>query len=277
MAADRGIVYLHGGPGMSATAERELIGIPASRYGVQIRFWDEPSPRRPSGPAFQPERAFSALVESAAEAIREARRTTRSLHVVAHSFGALAACHVLADNPSLADRVTLVAPTLAFKSELRNIIGLAAADFERRGDERANELRRKLAASREFFDGSMQSALPLAGADEDLFANYWHDREAMSRYFAILGASEECLDTEVFFLVLKELAKVDSIPKPEKPLSVPAEVIFGTHDPVVIPNKEMEAVRSLFSHVTEVSFERSAHYPQIEEIQRFFQLADIAR
>lgn len=91
------ILFLHGGPGMTAELERR-------RYeeSLPVRWWDQPIIR--SGA----ERPFEVLVDAACVQIRHLAEKRRGLiHILANSFGAYLTREVVERVPSLIGSITI--------------------------------------------------------------------------------------------------------------------------------------------------------------------------
>jgi pimeloyl-ACP methyl ester carboxylesterase len=100
MHSDAPTLFLHGGPGFSAMAERTLYG-----HQLPIHWWDQPrsviffaSP-------------FDALVSAAQEELgRLATVSRQPVNVVAHAFGAHLVLHLASRVPEQLGKILLLAP-----------------------------------------------------------------------------------------------------------------------------------------------------------------------
>ncbi|MGF6289657.1 alpha/beta fold hydrolase [Paraburkholderia youngii] len=140
------VLFLHGGPGLSAIAERELYG-----HTMPVHWWDQPR----SVVLYAD--AFSALMEAAEDELKAlSERAGAPVNLLAHSFGTHLALRLASSFPGLVNEVTLPAPVrdlgdafIRTGERLRSLYPEAAPlvdaleDFRR---ERDYELFAKLAA-----------------------------------------------------------------------------------------------------------------------------------
>nr|WP_057924993.1 alpha/beta hydrolase [Burkholderia ambifaria] len=100
MHGDARTLFLHGGPGGSALAERAMYG-----RSLPIHWWDQPR-----SVALYP-RPFGALAGAAEAELRlVAQRSGAPVDVVAHAFGAQLALDLAARMPDRLGRLVLLAP-----------------------------------------------------------------------------------------------------------------------------------------------------------------------
>ncbi|MGF6289643.1 alpha/beta fold hydrolase [Paraburkholderia youngii] len=94
------VLFLHGGPGLSSIAERELYG-----HTMPVHWWDQPR----SVVLYAD--AFSALMDSAEDELRTlSDRADAPVNLLAHSFGSHLALRLASRQPGLVNEVTLLAP-----------------------------------------------------------------------------------------------------------------------------------------------------------------------
>lgn len=100
MAPSISTLFLHGGPGLSSIAERELYG-----RTLPIHWWDQPR----SVVLFS--HPFAALVDAAVDEVRTlAELQGQPVDVIAHSFGAHLALHLVTRTPRYVRKLWLIAP-----------------------------------------------------------------------------------------------------------------------------------------------------------------------
>jgi pimeloyl-ACP methyl ester carboxylesterase len=146
MVSNAAVLFLHGGPGLSAIAERELYG-----RTLPVYWWDQPR----SVVLYAD--AFAALLDAAEEELRAlAEQTGSPVNLLAHAFGTHLALRLASRLPGLVNEVMLLAPVrdlgdafIRIGERLRTFYPAAAPlvdaldDFRR---ERDYELFAKLAA-----------------------------------------------------------------------------------------------------------------------------------
>jgi len=258
-------VYLHGGPGMNSFGEEEILRPLFEERGASIEFWNEPPVTSPGG-------AFRNLTQSVRERLALLKRGGQPVHVIAHSFGANAACHVLLEEPDLADALTLVAPALHFREELSNILNLALDDFRASSPKVALELEELITTSKSFYDKPMRKAVDLAAQDPNLFNHYFFNKDALARYFGVWGKRGAGLDLNAFHEVTQDYGASLDVSASSRRLSLPTTLVSGSHEAVIDGRKELTTCQNLFSNFSAVEFPSSGHFPHLEEPEKFVSL-----
>ena len=135
------VLFFPGGPGLNGNGERELLTARYRAAGLELVSWDEPSRLRPDPSEPPADSAFERYLASA-ERTFLALSAGRPLVVMAHSFGAFAACHLASRHASAIRALVFVSTGLSSEHADRNMLGVAARDFEATGDPRAGVVRR---------------------------------------------------------------------------------------------------------------------------------------
>lgn len=255
------VLFYPGGPGLNGNGERELLTASYRAAGLDLVAWDEPSSLRPdpSEPAAERANAFERYLLSAERSFTRLS-ANGPLGVMAHSFGAFAACHVASRHPGAIRALVFVSTALSSPHADRNMLGIAARDFEAAGDPRAAVIRQTLASYSGRFDERTEIGFRAVVEDERLFDAYWHDKDAMARFLACYAPPRFGLDLEGFFQVRRAGPHL-----PHGPIDVPATLILGRRDVIVSGEAETALLRGLFPRLTIHVLEESAHYPHVEE------------
>jgi len=271
------IVFLHGGPGFNSIAEKALLGPLLAREGIHCRFWNEPSPRRPEDGVFDGSAALTGLLESAEKAIIDTARASRDgrVHLVAHSFGSIAATLLTLDlekrsQPSPVSLVTLISPALDLDTALTNTMTVAAGDYSEDCPEKEAELRALIASGPQVLNQEMIRGLELALSDPALLTHYWVDQTRLAQAAGALAGPEAQLDITTMFAVLAEFGAGRPLSRVRSSLPGRCNVLFGARDPIA-RRREQEAVLTSFYadiHVTE--FESASHFVHIDDLERSF-------
>ena len=256
-------LYFHGGPGFSSNPEKQLLQGACARADVDLRLWNEPSAQRPAGPPFRAVRAFENYLEQAERFLLE-NCGGGQVALVGHSFGAHPVRHLAAKHPEKLAKVLYVCPALSLGDSDKNIFGIGLRDFESHGDDRHRQLQRVLDQHTGKFDANTLAGFQLVAQNPRLFDYYWHDRARMTEFFQHNQGPEHGLDLGGFVAVRSSTFEVGADGS-----SVPAAVIFGALDVVVSKAAELAIARRGHRQLKVLDFEQSAHYPQIEETDRF--------
>ncbi|WP_233887017.1 alpha/beta fold hydrolase [Paraburkholderia flagellata] len=220
MEAPLSTLFLHGGPGLSAIAERDLYG-----HTLPIHWWDQPR----SVVLFS--HPFEALVEAAEDEVRMlAESQGHPADVIAHSFGAHLALHLVARAPQHVRKLWLLAPVYD--------IGAAFVRLGTRLLEIAPTSGPLLAALEEFKAGSDHVRFSRLASQVTSFANffdlYWSPTaDARRRWYLDLVAHQNVVDPRAFEVIVQDFwaAQQPSSPLPTEPASV--QIVFGRLDPLI--------------------------------------------
>jgi pimeloyl-ACP methyl ester carboxylesterase len=223
MHHDIPILFLHGGPGLSAIAERAHYG-----RSLSVKWWDQPR----SVVLFA--NPFEELVDAAVDEVRQlADRRGAKVRLLAHSFGAQLAASVAARVGDCLAELLLLAPTHDLGDafvRLATRLQTVAPDPQRFSDdidafreartfERLADLVRRILTIPTFLD------------------TYWRPESASARlWFADLMAREAVFDVNAFFVILESFwQQGQGQTQGQGPLqtSLPAHLVFGDEDPLV--------------------------------------------
>ncbi|MFM0598418.1 alpha/beta fold hydrolase [Paraburkholderia dilworthii] len=242
-------LFLHGGPGLSAIAERELYG-----RGLPIHWWDQPrSVALFSSP-------FAALIDSAQEEIeRLAHGNARPVNLIAHSFGAHLALRLAMRVPERLGRILLLAPVYDMGDAFVRLANRLLV---------ANESSQPLlAALQEFKAASDYTRFAKLAAQITSIANfidlYWSPRaDERRRWYVDLLTHQPVIDLNAFEVLAKDFWL-------EPPMSVRAIVpesvhlVLGRADPLMDVDAERRIWTALFPGA--VSHEvNSGHFVHLE-------------
>lgn len=140
------------------------------------------------------------------------------------------------------------------------------SDFRSEQPAKAEKIRALLSESEIFLDKPMMQALNLALEDPLLFTHYWLNKDAMARYFGAWANNNAQADLESFWAVMEDFA--DTTPLGQR-IDVPARIVLGKHDRIIDMQAELSACEWLFPKAQIHMFDESAHFPHLEEPERF--------
>ncbi len=257
------ILYYHGGPGFNSNPEKNVLLNRLRESGIELLLWNEPSLLRPQGQTFKAQNAFQNYLECA-EQFLLANYSGEPIVLMGHSFGANPVCYLTQRHPEKLARVIIISSDLSPADADRNIFQFTMMDFQEFKDERSLELENILANYTGKFDANTENGFALAAQNPRLFNYYWMNKERMGSFLSFYAEPGFGVDLDSFFGVRRSFFASNL-----KNSSVPALAIFGKHDIVISQEKELSLLRQGFSSLEVLQFEESAHYPHIEETDRF--------
>lgn len=255
------IVFLHGGPGFNSRAEEAVLGLPINQKGCKAIFWNEPLVPNPS---------FSSSLADVQNCLADAVKRFGPVHLVAHSFALQWALRMANERPEWIAKMTLISPVTNLNSLYRNVMAIALADLEKTDVESANALRANLANSKTFFDHPMQDGFRQVEKDQALLMNYFFDQSALAKFVEVWVKNGLKPNAELFFGVLSELKNMPALEPMRSAIST--QIIWGKHDRVSKRESQFPQAKKLIPHANLIEFENSAHYPHLEEVERFISL-----
>ncbi|CAB3727934.1 hypothetical protein LMG22037_05323 [Paraburkholderia phenoliruptrix] len=250
MDSDAPTLFLHGGPGLSAIAERALYG-----RALPIYWWDQPR----SVVLFA--NPFAALVDAAQEEFeRLARVYSQPVNIVAHSFGAHLALRLAMRLPNRLGKILLLAPVFD--------IGDAFIRFASRlglEDQSYGPLLVALDEFRRSSDGSRfaKAVAPMAGIANFIDLCWSPGAGERRRWYVDLVTHQPLVDLNAFEVVVKDFwleapilmstTAVDSV-----------HLVLGKGDPFTDIDSESRIWTAFFpnavSHVVD-----SGHFVHLEK------------
>ncbi len=243
-------LVLHGGPGMSCGLWPALRGLSAS---VQLVLYDHRGHGR-SARAVPSTTPLEVLADDAAQLIRELR--LGPVGIFGHSNGGFIALHLALRHPRLVAKLILVD---------------TAASAEFRPVSRENARHRATPAMLRALRSLWDERIP----DAAIFRRLW--RTVQPLYFhrptprrVELVTDPLRFDVEARRRILRALDRYDLRPKLSR-ISAPTLIVVGRHDWITPPPFAEELALAIRDARLEV-FERSGHYPFVEEPRRFARL-----
>jgi pimeloyl-ACP methyl ester carboxylesterase len=228
-------LFLHGGPGLSSIAERDLYA-----RTLPIHWWDQPR----SVVLFA--RPFSALVEAAEDEVRMlADASGRPVDLIAHSFGAHLALQLARRVPAHIGKLWLLAPVYdmggAFVRLATRLLTLTPSSEP------------LLAALEEFKATSDYTRFARLAAQVTSFANlfelYWSTgANARRRWYLDLLAHQSIVDPSAFEVIVRDFwAEPLPLPQPGRGVQT-VQLVFGREDPLIDLAAERRTWTQLFPH-----------------------------
>jgi len=163
---EKDTLFLHGGPGLNAYVERQVLGEQFPR----VHFWDQP-------PVHTTRDAFNTLMKAAVAEVERMFDTHRGpIRLVANSFGSHLVPGLLERIPHMISACQLYSPVYDIPAAFLNLLGVMANDGTADGDlrTRINEFlkarTRHCADKSEFWD-----YYGLISSDADFLRYYWPD------------------------------------------------------------------------------------------------------
>lgn len=241
------VLYLHGGPGMSAELERRQFGT-----ALPVLWWDQP---RVSADAAEP---FRVLVDAAANQVAtlEARRGG-PVSLLASSFGVFIAVALIEEMPERIGAVTVSGGILDLRTALVRLGRRIARD---RADRALDDACSAAAESEAF--GPFWALMGCIGAVPEFWRYYWspaavEQRNAMSA----LAAERGLLDIITYEAVSRSIRRIPRVRELSK-LRHRIRVLVGRHDPLAAP-EDADAWKRLFPSAT-VHTVDAGHFPHLE-------------
>ncbi|WP_322060989.1 alpha/beta hydrolase [Paraburkholderia sp. J63] len=243
-------LFLHGGPGLSSIAERDLYG-----HTLPIHWWDQPR----SVVLFA--RPFDALIEAAEDEIRMLADTTgRPVDLIAHSFGAHLALRLVARVPAHVGKLFLLAPVYdigdAFVRLATRLLALSPSSEP------------LLAALEEFKATSDYARFARLAVQVTSFANlfelYWSAGSATrQRWYLDLLARQSVVDPSAFEVIVRDfwadpLPLLEPVPGIQK-----VQLVFGREDPLINLATERRIWMQLFPHAQSIELD-TGHFIHLE-------------
>lgn len=271
MQIRKDLFFVHGGPGSNGQLERVQLAALLSENDLSCDFFDEPSNLRPDGPRFQHQKAYTHWLK----ALQERMSVAQPRLAVGMSFGGLALLHLIAKFPELAeglDAVVMVAPTLDLAAAFRRMMDISERDFMAGTPEQVN-MGKKLAKlkvqTRSLWDEPTREALGLVYQNPSLLAHYTKIPAMQKAWVDAISTPSYGMDPESQNAVISDLAQNPPSPRA---LSIKVHVIFGSEDPVFDQNRVSDVLRaySVLNPSMEC-YDRSGHFPHLEQRERFVQ------
>jgi pimeloyl-ACP methyl ester carboxylesterase len=240
------VLFLHGGPGLSAELERRQFGT-----SLPVRWWDQPH--------FETEQsgAFDRLVDAALnELSRLHDLEEKPVALLASSFGVHVALALIERVPAKIGHLSIVGGTLDLRMALV-CLGLRVA-------EQNHDL--SLAATSQSARQSTNSETLWALINRlfsvtNLFDFYWSPTAAAQR----AAMNELAAKGTLFHLTTYQAVLNDfftrSAPRPTE-WRGSANVLIGRHDPYALPN-DAESWRGVLPQAS-VQFVEAGHFPHLE-------------
>lgn len=212
------------------------------------------------------DQAFAQYLKSAEDFFLQAYTGT-PMFVVAHSFGAQAVNFILQHHSDKIAKVILISPCFSLSHLDQNLFNLAKFDFREAGDIRADQLEQILKNYSGRFDDNTRLGFMTASQSPRFFDYYWFNKTEMGPFLQGFADPGFSVDVEGFLAVRSSWFDVPSVAS-----SIPVVAVFGQHDVVVSNEVEKHLLKQRFLNLKIHTFEKSAHYPHVEELAQMMAL-----
>lgn len=230
------ILYLHGGPGMSADLESEWFG-----DAFPVLWWNQPRF------AVATPNAFSPLVNAAeSQLVKMANATGGQVGVISSSFGARIAIELAYRQSNHLHSLTLLAPTLRIEEGLMRLASYLLS--KEQGGALLLSTYSEAIANRSH-DAFLHVVTALFSMP-DLLSHYWAEgTEALQRrHSQMLEKVSAWFDMDTFIAISRDLFE---LPLPANPVSgLPIVIFAGKNDPMFAESEDRTRWEILFPHAT---------------------------
>jgi pimeloyl-ACP methyl ester carboxylesterase len=248
MQSTTSTLFLHGGPGLSAIAERIAYG-----NSLPILWWDQP---RPATASPQP---FRMLIDSAEDQAL-AMAADGQVHLVAHSFGAVLAHRLSLRMPERIASLTLLAPA----PDLADVFVRLAAfvtPFLEDPAPLGMACARLRSAPRDF--AAAQEMLDIIFAAPQFLSAYWSPwAVARQVWYGALMQSQPVFDAGAFTAIAADAWR-ELGPPAVSTFDGPVDIIYGSADPLVDAAATLPMWQRAFRKVNSRTV-RAGHMIQLE-------------
>ncbi len=262
-------IFIPGGPGLNSFPEQNLLKEIFLANGMEGVFWNEPSDLREGADVFHTEQAFTRWKQSLQDQVN---KFDEKVIIIASSFGALGCLHCLDDIESKIEKIVFISPAIFLQEVYSKMMKLASEDFKSLGHtENHALLEAYLHDTQSLYDEPMKAGLELTFQDPKLFLHYWRDHNKLASWAKLLEPPEYQLDFKSQDAVLSELKKIP-FPLTTTYPNLKLDICVGADDPVYLKEKNEQLLSKHFPNITYHLFKESAHFPHIEEKNKFIQV-----
>jgi pimeloyl-ACP methyl ester carboxylesterase len=257
--------HIHGGPGMNSYPEKDLLEDILIDHNFKPHFFHQPSSFRPEGTSPEIDRAYPQLVESVMNFIIQNNIDI----LVAHSFGMWPTLEAMNNLDKRNIPLVILAPTLDLVECDRNLMKIVLGDFQVKGDERAEEIRRYINSGEKIFDEYFEQGYKMALEDPDLFQNHFVNKRLMMDYLLYFARPESQIDAEMMFATRKCPIDIEMLLGQEM---TNLTLIYGALDRIVSYKSRMAVDKDILKAKESIVFKNSGHFPHIEETLKFIEV-----
>lgn len=259
------LLYFHGGPGFNSNPEKNLLQAEFERVGMQVKFWNEPSTQRPEEYVFMDVNAFQHYLNSAEDfLIRNYQNSP--LVLIGHSFGCHCLLYLSVKHPEKMKTLFFISPDLSLMDTDLNLFKLITGDYKKNNDEKALNLEEVTRNYTGEFDENTEKGYMICIENPRLFNYYWFNQERMKEFIQYYSVPGFGIDIDGFLKVRRSLFNI-----PANHSAIPAITLFGKNESIISPHKEKLILKNCYSNFSIYEFENSAHYPHIEETEKFIE------
>jgi pimeloyl-ACP methyl ester carboxylesterase len=243
-------LFLHGGPGSSAAAERDLFG-----DSLPLVWWDQPR----SEVLFA--RPYQALLDDVAfKAETLANQGDGMVRLVTHSFGAHLALHLAMVMPGRINSITMIAPVFNVADAIMRL-GRRAASFAE-NPKRLLSAIEATHANQQHFD-TFWSLVERLCEVPGVFELYWGPgTEELQNWFISLSERGPWLDLNTCKVILQDFWATKAL-RVQTTVRGPVNIVFGLHDVLVDVKREARNWSRYFPNLT-VYHLSTGHFVHLE-------------
>lgn len=253
-------LFLHGGPGLSAIAERTRLVMPCP-----VDWWEQPRAHEGQTAPYacllrEAEQKFTSMCAASAAPIR----------LLASSFGCMLARHLAARFPDAISVIVLLAPTFDPQASYRRFAATLLDTSPSPALHAAYESCKSNSATAAFWD--LVAAILATPRFSD---SYWSvGAMPARRQFAALMADSAGFDFPTYRLVLDDFLTTPP-PSGPSPYRGPVTVTVGASDPYATLERTRAEVHRYFPQA-QLSLVDAGHFPHLELAPEFWLPHDFA-
>jgi pimeloyl-ACP methyl ester carboxylesterase len=254
------VLYFHGGPGLNSNPEKHLLKPLYNRNNIDLKFFEEPSLKRPAGPIFKSENAYENYLVHAEKFLME-HFNGEQLDLVCHSFGSHICRHLGFKHSDKIRQIFFINSALDLPGTDKNVFNFVSNDYKNHNEfENAEKLKNYALKIGTTFDEFSIKGWLLVSENPRFMHYYWTDKSMMRDFVQYFSPPQYEIDPEAFILTRQSWFEPEV-----SETAIKVHTIFGLNDIVVNKDKEIEILKNNYSNVTVIFIEDCGHYPHIEK------------
>ncbi|HAZ11633.1 MAG: hypothetical protein A2X86_18075 [Bdellovibrionales bacterium GWA2_49_15] len=254
------VLYFHGAPFFNSNPEKNILVRHFQAAGFELKLWNE------SSTLILRENAFQTYLDSAERFLLE-NYTGEPLVLVGHSFGSHPVCHLVQKHSAKLSKVFFITPNLDLAAADIGMFTVAMNDFMKHADDRWLGLQEVLKNYSGNFDQNNEAGFGFLAQNPRFFDCFWLNKERMAAFLPFYAEPGCGMDVVSFLGVRQTMVETTF-----RNSQIPAVAIFGKHDVVITQDKQLPPIQQRFANLEVHELENSAHYPHIEETDKFLEI-----